>query len=711
MDPAELYQQTFRLEADELIGEIEAVILLVEENPEDDDAINRLFRAVHTLKGSGAMFGLTDIANFSHGLETVLDKVRSRQLKVSRELIDLTLAYRDQVSIMLHVGDGGAAVDVDRVEDIKRRLVALLPLADARNVTPPPDAPVYPAAPVSDDIAYRIRFTPQPPLFLSGTEPALLLDELRGLGDCVVIAHADDVPGLEAADPESCYLNWDILLTTAAGIAAIKDVFAFVEDISAIEIVDISSEFVHDPDAPLPRLGEILLERGDVASQDLNVALRSQNRLGALLVDSGRVSKGKIAAALTEQQSIATQQSAAKSDSVRVPSDKLDALINLVGELVTNQARLSQVALSAGNTALQAPVEEAERLTDELRDIVLTVRMMPIGATFSRFKRLVRDLSGELHKQIELTTEGAGTELDKTVIDRLGDPLVHLIRNCIDHGIEAPDARRRSGKSERGTITLKAAHQGANVVISVIDDGAGLNTAAILSKARERGLVAADAELSDKDVFNLIFLPGFSTAAKVTDVSGRGVGMDVVRREVDALRGSIDVHSEPGRGTRVDLSLPLTLAIIEGLLIHVGDESYVIPLSVVEECMELTEDRFATSSGRNVIQVRGAPVPLVRLRDIFGLSGSRPGLEQAVVVNVADARVGIAVDQVIGNHQTVIKSLGKVYQRADCISGATITGDGNVALILDLAGIIRGAKTDETAIVAQRAVARRMMAA
>jgi two-component system, chemotaxis family, sensor kinase CheA len=711
MDPAELYQQTFRLEADELIGEIEAVILLVEENPEDDDAINRLFRAVHTLKGSGAMFGLTDIANFSHGLESVLEKVRSRQLRVSRELIDLTLAYRDHVSIMLHVGDGGVAVDVGRVEDIKQRLAALLPLPATAGITPPPNTPVSPALADSSGIAYRIRFAPQPPLFLSGTEPALLLDELRGLGDCVVVAHADDVPALEDADPESCYLTWDILLTTAAGIAAIKDVFAFVEDISTIEIVDISSDFVRDPDAPLPRLGEILLARGDVASDDLSAALRSQNRLGDLLVDSGQVSQGKITAALTEQQSIATHQSAAKSDTVRVPSDKLDALINLVGELVTNQARLSEVARTAGNTALQAPVEEAERLTDELRDIVLTVRMMPIGATFSRFKRLVRDLSGELHKQIELATEGAETELDKTVIDRLGDPLVHLIRNCIDHGIESPDERRRSGKPERGTITLKAAHQGANVVISVIDDGAGLNTAVILSKAKEKGLVAADAELSDKDVFNLIFLPGFSTAAKVTDVSGRGVGMDVVRREVDALRGSIDVHSEPGRGTRVDLSLPLTLAIIEGLLIHVGDDSYVIPLSAVEECMELTGDRFATSSGRNVIQVRGAPVPLVRLRDIFGLIGPRPDLEQAVVVNVADERIGIAVDQVIGNHQTVIKSLGKMYRRADCISGATITGDGNVALILDLAGIIRGAKTDETAIVAQRVVARRMMAA
>jgi two-component system chemotaxis sensor kinase CheA len=710
MDPADLYQQTFRLEADELIGEIEIVILLVEENPDDADAINRLFRAVHTLKGSGAMFGLTDIANFSHGLESVLDRVRNRQLPVNRELIDLTLAYRDQVAIMLHAGDGGVAVDMARVDDIKQRLAALLPVAENAVVTSPGE-PQPAASPGRIAVVYRIRFAPQLPLFLSGTEPALLLDELRGLGECTVIAHVDEVPALEAAEPENCHLSWDILLTTTAGLDAIKDVFVFVEDISDIDIADISSEFMHDPTSALPRLGEILVERGDVVSAGMHEVLGNQTRLGEMLVDSGQVSASKVASALAEQRSVAAQQIAAKSDSVRVPSDKLDALMNLVGELVTNQARLSQVARDAASMSLQAPVEVAERLTDELRDIVLTIRLMPIGATFSRFKRLVRDLSGELHKHIELATEGAETELDKTVLDRLGDPLVHLIRNCIDHGIESPDERSRAGKPPIGTITLKAAHQGANVVISVIDDGAGLNTAAILAKARERGLVPAGAELAESEIFALIFQPGFSTAEKVTDVSGRGVGMDVVKREVDSLRGSIGVHSESGRGSRVDLSLPLTLAIIEGLLVHVAEDNYVIPLSAVEQCLELTQDRFATTSGRNVIQVQGAPVPLVRLREIFRVPGARPPLEQAVVVNVGDVRVGIAVDQVVGNHQTVIKSLGNLYRRADCISGATITGDGNVALILDLAGILREARNDESSILARSTGAWQLRAA
>jgi two-component system chemotaxis sensor kinase CheA len=726
MDPAELYQQTFRIEADELLAEIEAVILLIEENPEDDDAINRLFRAVHTMKGSGGMFGLADIASFSHGLESVLDKVRSRQLLVSRTLIDLTLAYRDQVAIMLHAGDGGAAVDTDRVEDIKRSLAALCPPEAAAAAAPSPSHPEAtavrditgrdntgrdsPGAP-SGTVTYRIRFAPLPLLFLSGTEPALLLDELRGLGECTVVAHVEELPPLADADPESCFLAWDILLTTAADFAAIKDVFAFVEDLARIDIEDISSDLVRNPDVPLPRLGEILRQRGDVADHELDDALRGQRRLGDLLVDSGVVSEAKVASALSEQQTLARHQVAARSDSVRVASDKLDALIDLVGELVTNQARLGQVTRNLGDTLLQAPVEEAERLIGELRDIVLTVRMMPIGATFSRFKRLVRDLSGDLHKQIELATEGGETELDKTVIDRLGDPLVHLIRNCIDHGIEPPAQRVRSGKPAIGTITLSAAHQGANVVISVVDDGKGLDTADIVGKAKDRGLVPADAELSEREIFDLIFLPGFSTAKQVTDVSGRGVGMDVVKREVDALRGSISVHSEAGRGTRIDLSLPLTLAIIEGLMVHVADNSFVIPLAAVEECMELTPDRFATSRARNVIQVRGAPVPLMRLRDLFGLPEPRPSIEQAVVVNVADVRVGLAVDQVIGNHQTVIKSLGKLYRRAGCISGATITGDGNVALILDLAGIIRSARNDEAAVVARSRPTRRPVAA
>ncbi len=710
MDASDSYLDTFRHEADELLGKIESIILVIEENPDDADAVNNLFRAVHTLKGSGGMFGMTDVANFSHGLESVLDKVRGKQLRVNRELIDLVLGYRDQVELMLHAADGVEAVDADRVADISRRLKALCPSAEKPGA-PKVSEPAAAGPANKSGVTYHIRFATKPILFGTGTNPVLLLDEVRALGECKVTALFDDIPSLETADPEHCFLAWDIVLTTSVGVNAIRDIFVFIEDISSIEIEDISSGVVNNPDAERPRLGEILVRRGDVASADLQGQLDKQVKLGALLVDSGTVSSAKVASALTEQQSVAKQQIASKNDSVRVPSDKLDSLINLLGELVINQARLSQIARNMGDMVLAAPVEEADRLTDELRDIVLNIRMMPIGTTFSRFKRLVRDLSADLGKKIELVTEGAETELDKTVIDRLGDPLVHLIRNCIDHGIELPDIREKSGKSPKGTIKLTAAHIGAKVVISIIDDGRGLDTEAILRKAHEKELIPANATLSKKDIFSLIFQPGFSTAKTVTDVSGRGVGMDVVRREIDALRGTIDVSSEPNQGTRIDLSLPLTLAIIEGLLVHVAAERYVIPLSAIEGCLELTHDCYATSSERNVIKVRGVPVPLVRLRTIFNLPGSRPPLEQAVVVSVGDTRVGLVVDQVVGNHQTVIKSLGKVYKTADCVSGATILGDGMVAMILDLAAIVRNAQNDELEIIARNAQIQRPAAA
>ncbi len=689
-DPAVI---TFRHEADDLLLKIESVILVIEENPEDRDAINGLFRAVHTLKGSSGMFGFDEVANFSHGLESILDKVRNSQLAVSRELIDLVLAYRDQVDTMLH-RDEDAPADLDQIAEITRRLQDLQ--IDAAAASSAKSAkPVSGVKSKATSVTYRIRFVPQPCLFATGTNPLLLLNELRELGECHVVAHADAIPPLEQGDPESCYLSWDIILTTSADLNAIRDVFVFVESISQIDIDDISTEVVSNPDSPTPRLGEILVGRGDLPSSKVDEQLEKHIKFGKQLVENGVVTSAKVEAALKEQQTLSKQQQVSRGESVRVPSEKLDSLINLLGELVINQARLSQIAHTMGDMTLAVPVEEADRLTNELRDIVLNIRMMPIGTTFSRFKRLVRDLSVGLGKQIDLVTEGGETELDKTVIDRLGDPLVHLIRNSIDHGIETPDERAQLFKPAKGTIKLTAAHAGASVVISIIDDGKGLDKEKILAKAKDKGLIAADAELSDKAIYDLIFQPGFSTASNVTDVSGRGVGMDVVRREMESLRGSISVQSEPRCGTRIDLSLPLTLAIIDGLLVHAEKETYVIPLTAIEECLELTDDTFATSRERNLIKVRGKSVPLVRLRELFRLEGERPPLEQVVVVNVADNRVGLVVDQVIGNHQTVIKSLGKVYRRADCVSGATILGDGMVAMILDLGAIIRNAMADE----------------
>ena len=457
-----------------------------------------------------------------------------------------------------------------------------------------------------------------------------------------------------------------------------------------------------EPEAPHKRLGEILVERGDVQDEEVSKALSEQKRLGEILVEKGLTTPEKVESALTEQEHArkVREKSQAKDEgisSIRVPADKLDVLVNLVGELVTVQARLTQTASLLNDADLASVAEEVERLTAELRDNTLNIRMLPIGTTFGRFKRLIRDLSQELGKEIEMTTEGAETELDKTVIERLNDPLVHLIRNCIDHGIERPEEREALDKPRAGTIHLSAVHSGAYVVIRIKDDGKGLDREAILLKAVEKGLVSPNGELTDKEVFSSIFHPGFSTAKEVTNVSGRGVGMDVAKRAIDALRGSIDVSSEKGKGTAVTIRLPLTLAIVDGLLVRIADEHFVLPLSIVEECVELTKEDTEKSHGRNMAHIRGEIVPYIKLRDEFNISGDSPDIEQIVVTGVNGERMGFVVDNVIGEHQTVIKKLGRIYKDVDAVSGATILGNGTVALIVDALKLVRNAELRETA--------------
>jgi two-component system chemotaxis sensor kinase CheA len=378
-----------------------------------------------------------------------------------------------------------------------------------------------------------------------------------------------------------------------------------------------------------------------------------------------------------------------------VAADKLDTLVDLVGELVTVQASLSRKAAQEEDAELLAISEKVERLTVELRDNTMGIRMLPIGTTFSKFKRLVRDLSGELGKEVVLATEGGETELDKTVIERLNDPLVHIIRNCIDHGIESPESREASQKPRHGTVTLSAVHSGAEVLIRISDDGRGLDTEGIRRKAEARGLISPDEELTEKEVYNLIFSPGFSTAERITGVSGRGVGMDVVKRGIENLRGTIEVDVDKGRGMTVTLKLPLTLAIIDGLLVQIGDTSFVAPLSAVEECRELTREDLRRANGRNVLSVRDELVPFVPLRGLFGINGGKPAIEQIVIADLEGYRIGFVVDQIVGEHQTVIKNLGKTYKDAKGISGATILADGTVALILDVSGLAEVARMEE----------------
>ena len=703
----EIDTSAFTEEAYELLSELEDSLLELEETPTDSELIGRVFRAMHTIKGSGAMFGFDEVAKFTHEVETVFDLARSNELLVTKTLIDLTLAARDQIRAILDVSQGGPPADE---ENANRIIAGLRALTSNHGASSEPEVQTQTVehsdkAPPKGPYTYRIRFEPQEKIFSYGTNPLLLLGELREIGACRVVALTEKLPDLEELDPEKCYTHWEIFLTTMEEENTIRDVFIFVEDdcILNIRLLNqegeaIGQDFVQGDEEPsTKKLGEILLERGDIHKEELTQALTP---LGNRLIASGVVSADKVRAALTEQKVVQESQQRTKATSVsavvRVPSEKLDSLVDLVGELVTMQARLSQTATLLGNQTLQLIAEEVEHLTSELRDNTMSIRMLAIGSTFNKFKRLVRDLSTELGKQIEMTTSGADTELDKTVIDQLNDPLVHIIRNSIDHGIEKPEIREAAGKSLTGQIHLSAVHSGTSVLIQVRDDGKGLDPHLLRRKAVEKGLISGDAVLTDHDAHQLIFAAGFSTAEKVTNVSGRGVGMDVVRKSIESLRGSIDIQSELGKGSTITLRLPLTLAIIEGLLVKIGTEHFVLPLAAVEECVELSAKDIADAHGRHIINVRGEIVPFIRVRERFEVSGARPKIEQIVISAVHGKRVGFVVDAVVGQHQTVIKSLGNDFQHSDEFSGATILGDGTVALLLDLGRMVRYVEMQET---------------
>jgi two-component system, chemotaxis family, sensor kinase CheA len=683
------HRQAFKEEAYELLSELETSLLELEERPDDIDLIGRVFRAMHTIKGSGSMFGFDDIARFTHEVETIFDMVRNGKLEVSKKLVNLTLAARDQIKSMLDNSEGEGA-DPEASAGIIAGLRELgsieapaAPVAQTREAAPDKGTPA----------TYRIRFTPARDIFSAGSNPLILLAELKELGTCNVVAQTGGFPALAEMDPEACYVYWDVILTTDQGLNAIRDVFIFVEDDCELKIDKIAEHGSFHDQEGYKKLGEILLERGDISLEEMEEVLAGQSRFGELAVSKGIVTPAKVHSALVEQQHVKEvrqeKQSAEAASSIRVPAERLDMLVNLVGELVTVQARLSQTATVRGDAELAEIAEEVERLTGELRDSALNIRMLPIGSTFSKFKRLVRDLSAELGKEIEMTTDGAETELDKTVIEKLNDPLVHLIRNSIDHGVELPEARLAAGKTRHGTVHLAAVHSGDSVIITIQDDGAGLDKDAIRAKAVEKGLIAPAAELSEKELFALIMAPGFSTAQKVSSVSGRGVGMDVVKRAIELLRGSIEISSVRGQGTRMMVRIPLTLAIIETLLVKIGQDYFMLPLSLVDECVELTREDLAAAHGRNLVRVREKLVPYIPLRESFAINGQVPDIEQIVIARVNEQRVGFVVDQVIGEHQTVIKSLGRAYRNVAGISGATILGDGSVALILDIPQLLQ----------------------
>jgi len=546
----------------------------------------------------------------------------------------------------------------------------------------------------------------------NGMDPASFLRYLSKLGEIVYVTTLfDRMPAPETMDPESCYLGFEVDLKSDASKKEIEDAFEFVKDDCRISILTPNSrvsdyiQLIQDLPEGEEKLGQILIRSGALTQRELEDGLARQSTgtsdpsgaqlIGQILVDQGMVQQPVVDAAIAKQQNI-REKRPQESRLIRVQADKLDALINLVGELVIAGASANLLAQNSGDGALLEATSTMSRLVEEIRDGALQLRMVQIGETFHRFQRVVRDVSKELDKDIDLVISGAETELDKTVVEKISDPLMHLVRNSIDHGIESADLRTASGKPQKGHLRLNAYHDSGSIVIEVADDGGGLNKSKILQKALEREVISSTHNLSDKEIYNLIFEPGFSTSDAVSNISGRGVGMDVVRRNIEALRGTIDLDSSEGVGTTVRIRLPLTLAIIDGFLVGVSNNAYVVPLDMVLECVELTPAQQKASHTTNYINLRGEVLPFLRLRDLFGVDGPSPRRENIVVMKYAGQQAGLMVDSLMGEFQTVIKPMGKLFTHLKGIAGSTILGSGDVALILDVPSLVQRAVNAET---------------
>ncbi len=708
MSPSTDPLETFREEAKELLVTLEESLMALEEEPQDQELIDTAFRALHTIKGSGNMFDLKRLVSFAHTVETVFAALRDGTLELDRSLTDLSLNAKDHLTDLLALGEGSDPEIEQRDRELSSRFEAYLTEGESQSGTPsetneandanetelslsesPADDEPEPEPEEAKDSTYRVILKPSLETFRIGGNPLLLISELQELGQTLVMGFVADVPPLSEIDPEGCYLHWDILVTTAAGEGAVRDVFLFVDGELDISVVDEGGFF--DTDINYKRLGEILVDRGEINPEDLEHVIGSKDYLGDVLVRSGYVTQEQVQSALKEQNYVRkmreTRRQTESSSTIKVQTEKLDELVNLVGEFVSLHANIAMLADQKGDQDFRSAAEQMEGLIRQVRDLSIDLHMVPVDLLFSGFRRLVRDLCANLDKDVSLELEGTETELDKNVVDALKDPLMHLIRNSIDHGIETPQERSAAGKQPAGRLKLAAYYAGAHVVIEIDDDGAGLNTERIRAKAVERGLISPDLELSESEVQGLIFEPGFSTAENATDVSGRGVGMDVVKRNIENLGGSVRVRSQQGVGTNMKIRIPLPLAIVEGLLARIGEGMYLINLAYIVECLELAD--VVDGGGDQIIDFRGEIVPYLDLRRFFRLEAGENDGGQVIVVSVDDRKVGLVVDGILDKYQSVIKSLGRVYERVQGISGAIILGDGRPALMLDVDRLAR----------------------
>jgi two-component system chemotaxis sensor kinase CheA len=703
--------QTFFAESRSLLQDMEEGLLRLETAPDDVEAINAVFRAAHTIKGSSGLFGLDDIVAFTHKAENVLDRVRNNELTLSEGLVGLFLSCRDHIERLLDLTADGEEMDTDTRRQGEALAAQLSQCMGGAGTLP---AETHAADPVENlgggggaGDAWHISLRFGQDVMKSGMDPLSFIRYLGTLGEIVHLTTLDDaLPDAAGMDPECCYLGFEIRLRSDADKARIEGVFEFVRDDCQLNILPPGSRIADYVNLieTLPensvRLGEILVACGAMTQRELDESLALQEcesareeiaqPLGEILVERQIVQPELVDAALSKQKDVRHRQSQ-EARFIRVHADKLDSLINLVGELVIAGAGVGLMAARNKDGAMMESVSGMARLVEDIRDGAMRLRMVEIGETFNRFRRVVRDVSKEIGKDIELVISGAETELDKTVVEKIGDPLTHLVRNAMDHGIESAGVRQSRGKPAQGALQLNAYHESGGIVIEVIDDGGGLNRDRILAKARERGLIQDGDNLSDREVWNLIFEPGFSTVEQVSNLSGRGVGMDVVRRNIEALRGTVEIESHEGLGSTFRIRLPLTLAIIDGFLMGVADGHYVVPLDMVLECVELDTDRDAT----DFLNLRGEVLPLLRLKQHLGLEGVATRRQNVVVVHCAGRKAGLVVDALKGEFQAVIKPLGQIFAQVRGISGSTILGSGEVALVLDVPSLLSEAAREQ----------------
>lgn len=707
--------ETFSQEVDELLTAMEEALLGLEGTPDDADCINSIFRAMHTIKGSSGLFGFDDVVAFTHEAETVLDCVRNGERAIDAELVAVLLACKDHTAqIIQHFLYNEGEPLPEELQQQSQALIAQLTGQSAARGMPSTQQEKADHFEVdvntsdsSDNWVISLAFKQN--ALRNGMDPLSFIRYLQTLGKIIeVIVTMPAIPRIEDMIPEDCYLNFKIAFNSNADKKNIEDVFEFAEDDCDIHILPPNSRQEHYlqllgnmQEDQVKRLGEMLVEIGALTEKEVVNILQEQREeheeaakpIGEMLLEKNILQQPVIEQALKKQESV-KQKINKESNYIRVDAAKLGYLINLVGELVISGAAMRLMVDKHGLSDVDDVASTMSHLVEDIRDTALQLRMVQIGETFMRFQRVVHDVSKELGKQIQLQITGGESELDKTVVEKINDPLTHLVRNSLDHGIETPAERLRAGKSEKGTIQLNAYHDSGRIVIQISDDGKGLDPDKIVAKAIAKGLVKPDQVLSKAEVYSLIFEPGLSTKEEANNLSGRGVGMDVVKRNIEALRGSVSVDSELGQGTTVTIHLPLTLAIIDGFMVEAQKERYIIPLSMVEECVEMNSDEWKIDDTQHYVNLRGHVLPYLRLGDFFHNNKRHihTQRESLVVVRFGELKAGFVVDELHGENQTVIKPLGKLFENLDGIGGATVLGSGDVALILDVQGLIQHAK-------------------